>query len=46
MARIAFKSNDLAILSAHRLMPDGTAEPLFTPIQANLVKQTAFGQLL
>jgi hypothetical protein len=46
MACSAFKSNDLALFLPHRLMLRETAEPLFTPIRANLVKQSGGGQLL
>jgi hypothetical protein len=46
MTRSAFKSNDLALFWPHRLMLRETAEPLFTPVRANLVKQTSVRELL
>jgi hypothetical protein len=35
----AFKTNDLALFLPDRLMLRETAEPLFTPIQGNVVQQ-------
>jgi hypothetical protein len=42
----AFKYNDLDALSGLRLMLRGTAEPLFTPIQGKLVKQSVAAWLI
>jgi hypothetical protein len=41
-----FKSNNLGQFLACRLMRITAAEPLFTPIHVNLVKQTAARELL
>jgi hypothetical protein len=41
-----FKSNNLGQFLACRLMRITAAEPLFTPIHVNLVKQTAAQELL
>jgi len=46
MTRSAFKSNDLGLFPLRRLMLTETAEPLFTPIRANLVKRNGCWQLL
>jgi hypothetical protein len=41
--RSGFKTNDLGWFLRPRLMLKKAAEPLFTPVQGNLVKESAAG---